>query len=145
MFTGLLCHGIMAPILLFWYITVLVYHFLPEVKSLFCILPPHSSFFFFFFFFFFLRSDTIGRPTFFTTVVKFSDFFSKFESPPIGYLFIKDIFVDSHSSFNFNLTLYVFSAYHSKQSTFRANEIWIIYLGVNLHQIIYYFPRKSYS
>ena len=102
-------------------------------------------FFFFFFFFFFLRSDTIGRPTFFTTVVKISDFFSKFESPPIGYLFIKDIFVDSHSSFNFNLTLYVFSAYHSKQSTFRANEIWIIYLGVNLHQIIYHFPRKSYS
>lgn len=85
------------------------------------------------FLFFFLGSETIGHLTFFTTVVKLllcqivEFFFLKFKSPPIEYLLIKNIFVDSHSSLNFISTLYVFSAYHSQQITFRANEIWIIY------------------
>ena len=50
--------------------------------------------------------------------------------------------MDSHSSLNFISTLYVFSAYHSQQSTFRANEIWIIYKGVDSHQIKYYFSSE---
>lgn len=120
---GLMCHGIMAPVLLFWYITMATgIHF----KTLYCILPPPSSFFF-------PREWNNWSPYFLHNrgqVVVVSNcciFFLKFKSPPIEYLLINNIFVDSHSSLNFISILYVFSAYHSQQSTFRANEIWIIY------------------